>query len=101
MEEWLGARAAADAVDEIDDVHPAAGADDAVEAGHFGGQLRAPQLREAAGGDELLALLLGACQFAQAVDAFVAGGADEAARIDDEHVRLPRFFDAAVAGFVH
>ena len=44
MEERFGAGAAADAIDEIDDVHPAAGADDAIEAGDFGGELGAPEL---------------------------------------------------------
>jgi len=77
--------APAQATHQIDDVHPAPGADHAVQAGHFLHQGLPVTLRQAAGGDQQLAVALERGQLAQRLDRFLAGALDEPAGVDDQH----------------
>jgi len=71
---------------QVDDVHPAARADHAVQPGHLARQIAPVALREASRGDQVLVRRFVGGQLAQRVEAFLAGGLDEAAGVDDQHL---------------
>ena len=70
---------------QVKDIHPASGADDAIQAGHLLHQGVAIALRQAAGRDHHLIRPLNLDQFAQGINRFLLGRIDEAAGIDDQH----------------
>ena len=83
--------------DELEDVHPTACADDAVQARHFLHERIAVALRQASGRDHHLVAALDLDQFAQRLDRLFFRRVDESAGIDDQHFRRPGVADAAHA----
>ena len=61
------------------------------------GDFHAVTLGQAAGSDQKLAVAFFRSQFAQRVERFFFGGADESTGIDDQHGGLSGFFDKLVA----
>jgi hypothetical protein len=71
--------------DELDNVHPASRANDAIQPRHLLHELLPPDLGQAPSGDEDLLALLGLGQLAQILHGFLTRWADKAAGVDDEH----------------
>ena len=96
----LGMFAPAQPPDEIEDVHPAPRADDAIQPGYLLGKRIAIALRQAAGRDHHLVGALDLHQLAQGINRFFFGRVDEAAGVDDQHLSRAGVADAAHAFMV-
>ena len=92
--EWFGMLTDAQSRHEVEDIHPAARADHAVESRHFLYQVRAVALRQAARRDHHLPAAAAVHQLAQHINRLLFGGVDEAAGIDDQHLGLVLVGDA-------
>ena len=80
--------------DDLHNVHPATGAQDAVNAGNLLRDLGAVALGQAAGRDQELVGAFGFGQRTQHVERFLARRADKSARVDDQHAGLlGRFYE--------
>ena len=74
--------------DQIDDIHPAAGSQDAINSGHLLSDHLSIALGEAAGGNEHLAPPLLSSQLCQHIQGFLPSRVDETAGINDQHTSL-------------
>ena len=83
-----------------EDVHPAAGAQETVNAGDLAQKVLPITLAEAAGSDEQLTFALGASGFLQGLQGFLASGGDETAGVNDEDIRLGGILHLNDAGAV-
>ena len=78
------------------DATPVLGAEHGIDLGHLGFQLGAVQRRQAAGDNQLLASAFPGRQLEYRVHRFFLRGIDEAAGVDDDHVRTSRGADLDV-----
>jgi hypothetical protein len=98
VEKGLRGGAPAQGLDELQDVHPATGADHAVDPRHLLHQTGPPPLGQASGGDEQLALLLPGRELPQHPQGFLAGRLDEAAGVHDEDIGPAGALGRLIAG---
>ena len=82
----LVALAAVQLLHQVNDVHPAARSQDAIDARHLLGNLNAVTLCQAAGRDEQLTCTLSPGELLQDIDRLFFGRADEPACIDDQDI---------------
>jgi hypothetical protein len=81
----------------LDDIHPAAGAQDAIDSGHLVDDFCAVALGQAACGDQGLPIALMGSQVIEYFKGLYSGGADKPAGINDDDTRLFRVLSGLVA----
>ena len=72
----------------LQDIHPAAGAENSIQPGNFSSNLLTITLGKASGSNDFLTRFLAACQPAQFLKRFFARWLDKSARIDNQEFRL-------------
>ncbi len=93
----FGVPDAVQALNYINNIHPAACTEDAINARNTTGNFDGAALRQAACGDQHLAVLLLGSQIGEYIERLLSSQADETAGVDDQDARPARVSDKLIA----